>query len=158
MLVATVFGLPSPVRDGRLKRAFARFRGAAIHAVIFGFFINMLLFVGPLYMMQVYDRVLSSRSEVTLFMLAVIAFMLLAVHALLERLRAGMLARAGYGFERQLAEPTFNAVHTTALTRTNAANVQPLRDLSTLRDAISARRCWRSRIRPTFRSFSQRRR
>src|SRR5580658_4339506 len=48
--------------------------------VVFSMFINLLMFVSPLYMLQVYDRVLSGRSVTTLLSLTVIAGVLLAVY------------------------------------------------------------------------------
>ena len=48
-------------------------------AIVFSFFINLLAFVGPLYMLQVYDRVLGSRNIGTLVVLTIIAGFLLIV-------------------------------------------------------------------------------
>ena len=79
--------------------------------VVFSFFINLLLFVSPLYMLQIYDRVITSRSETTLLSLTVLAAILIGVYAALETLRSRLLVRAGLLLDEKIAEPVFNAVH-----------------------------------------------
>ena len=79
--------------------------------VVFSFFVNLLLFVSPLYMLQIYDRVITSRSETTLLSLTVLAAILIGVYAALETLRSRLLVRAGLLFDEKIAEPVFNAVH-----------------------------------------------
>jgi len=68
-------------------------------AIIFSFFINLLMFVSPLYMLQIYDRVLGSRSFTTLIALTILAGFLLLVYALLEAFRSRVLVRAGLLFD-----------------------------------------------------------
>ena len=70
-------------------------------AIAFSFFINLLLFVSPLYMLQIYDRVITSRSETTLLSLTVLAAILIGVYAALETLRSRLLVRAGLLDRRQ---------------------------------------------------------
>jgi ATP-binding cassette subfamily C protein len=59
-----------------------------VSAVIFSFFINILLFVTPIYMLQIYDRVITSRNEFTLIGISTISFALLIIYATLEMLRS----------------------------------------------------------------------
>src|ERR1035438_7781029 len=66
-------------KDNLLTRGIRQARPAFITAIIFSFFINILAFVGPLYMLQIYDRVLSSRNVYTLLFLTLIAAFLLIV-------------------------------------------------------------------------------
>jgi ABC-type protease/lipase transport system fused ATPase/permease subunit len=66
-----------------LRIALDRCRGPLFAAMGFSFFINILLLISPLYMMQVYDRVLTSRSENTLWLLTLIAVALLLMMGLL---------------------------------------------------------------------------
>ena len=63
-----------------------------IYAGFFSFAINALLLVPAIYMLQVFDRVLSSRSEETLVMLSVAALLALAIMAALDVVRARLLA------------------------------------------------------------------
>lgn len=93
-----------------LQIAYGRFRATFIATIIFSFFANMLMFVGPLYMLQIYDRVLSSRNEYTLIMITTIAVLLLVSYGLLEFTRSKLLVRAGLQFDDVLANPVFNRV------------------------------------------------
>ncbi|HEB77221.1 MAG TPA: type I secretion system permease/ATPase [Methylothermaceae bacterium] len=107
-----------------------------IHAGIFSFFINLLLMTLPLYMLQVFDRVLSSRSRETLLLLTLIAIGALLVWTFLEMLRARLLVRAGMAIDHLLADK----VLTNMLLRLDPAGAQPptatLRDLNTLRNYL----------------------
>lgn len=93
-----------------LSQAYGRFRAIMATTILFSFFINLLMFVGPLYMLQIYDRVLSSRNEFTLVMLTGIAVALLMSYGLLEFIRSKLLVRAGLQFDAAVANPTFNRV------------------------------------------------
>ena len=93
-----------------LELAYGRFRSTFIATIIFSFFTNLLMFVGPLYMLQIYDRVLSSRNEMTLIMISVIAIALLISYGLLEFTRSRLLVRAGMQFDEVLANPVFHRV------------------------------------------------
>lgn len=93
-----------------LQIAYGRFRATFIATIIFSFFVNLLMFVGPLYMLQIYDRVLSSRNENTLIMITAIAVLMLVSYGLLEFTRSKLLVRAGLQFDDVLANPVFNRV------------------------------------------------
>lgn len=112
-------------------------RGAFIAAGVFSLFINLLLFVSPIYMMQIYDRVLGSRNETTLVMLSVIAVLMLTVMGLLEVVRSRILVRAGMRLDSLLNRKVFAAVFTRSLRAPGGAPAQALRDLDALRDFIS---------------------
>jgi ATP-binding cassette, subfamily C, type I secretion system permease/ATPase len=93
-----------------LQIAYGRFRATFIATIIFSFFVNLLMFVGPLYMLQIYDRVLSSRNEFTLYAISLIAVTLLISYGLLEFTRSKLLVRAGMQFDDVLANPVFTRV------------------------------------------------
>lgn len=93
-----------------LELAYGRFRSTFIATIVFSFFTNLLMFVGPLYMLQIYDRVLSSRNEMTLIMMTAIAIALLLSYGLLEFTRSRLLVRAGMQFDEVLANPVFHRV------------------------------------------------
>ncbi|MBM1312320.1 type I secretion system permease/ATPase [Sulfitobacter mediterraneus] len=93
-----------------LQVAYGRFRATFIATIVFSFFVNMLMFVGPLYMLQIYDRVLSSRNETTLVMISMIAVLMLVSYGLLEFTRSKLLVRAGLQFDDVLANPVFSRV------------------------------------------------
>jgi PrtD family type I secretion system ABC transporter len=102
--------------------------------IVFSAVINILMFVGPLYMMQVYDRVLQSRSEMTLLVLTFIAVAMLALYGLLEWLRSRVLVRAGLRFDNMLSDPLFNRVVTSTLTQPQAKSEMALMDIDRLRE------------------------
>jgi ATP-binding cassette, subfamily C, bacterial len=105
--------------------------------IVFSFFINLLLFVSPLYMLQIYDRVISSRSETTLLSLTVLAAILIGVYAALETLRSRLLVRAGLVIDERIAGPVFNAVHRGNLCQPGANHAQSLRDVDTVREFLT---------------------
>src|SRR3970040_804259 len=75
------------------------------YAGLFSLAINVLLLVPAIYMLQVFDRVLSSRSEETLVMLSVAALLALALMAALDVVRARLLAACGVVLDRRLRPP-----------------------------------------------------
>jgi ATP-binding cassette subfamily C protein len=105
--------------------------------IVFSMFINLLMFVSPLYMLQLYDRVLSSRSEGTLITLTIIAGILLATYGLLEMVRTRVLVRAGIMFDEVLVQPVYNAVHRAMLRQPSGGQVQALRDVESLREFLT---------------------
>jgi ATP-binding cassette subfamily C protein len=97
-------------KKNSLQIAYGKFRTTIIATVVFSFFINLLMFVGPLYMLQIYDRVLSSRNEMTLVMISSIAIAMLISYGLLEWTRSRLLVRAGLQFDEVIADPVFHRV------------------------------------------------
>lgn len=93
-----------------LAEAYRRFRSVLLSTVVFSFCINLLLFVGPLYMLQIYDRVLSSRNENTLLAITAIALALLISYGLLEFVRSRLLVRAGMHFDEALSEEVYRRI------------------------------------------------
>lgn len=69
---------------------------------IFSFFANLLLLAGPLYMLQIYDRVLATRSVETLIGLTVITLFLLLIWGVLDFSRGRLLARLGAEFQQNI--------------------------------------------------------
>ena len=77
------------------------FRRYWLYAGFFSFFCNVLALASPLYMLQVYDRVLTSRSPETLIALTVITLGMMGVMTLLEGVRSRVLQTAGLALEAQ---------------------------------------------------------
>ena len=70
---------------------------------LFSVFVNLLMLTGPLFMLQIYDRVLTSRSEATLVALAAIVAFLFLMMGLLDHARARLCwRRAGARFQARL--------------------------------------------------------
>ena len=120
-----------------LKEGIKATRPVFVTAIIFSFFINLLMFVSPLYMLQVYDRVLGSRNETTLIGITVIAAFALVVYALLEMLRSRILVRAGILFDEKIASPIFAAVHRGNLRNPEGGHGVALRDVDMVREFLT---------------------
>lgn len=104
---------------------------------VFSLFINLLMFVGPIYMLQVYDRVLTSRNEATLVALTVIAIGLLVVYALLEFTRSRLLVRIGIKFDLLLSGRLFKSIFALSANGQQKSSSQSMRDLSNIREFMT---------------------
>lgn len=85
-------------------------RGLFWAAALFSVFINILMLTGPMFMLQVYDRVLGSRSEATLLALFILMTFLFAMMGILDFTRGRVLARIGAQFQANLDRRVFSAV------------------------------------------------
>lgn len=99
--------------------------------------VNLLMLTAPLYMMQLFDRVLASRSGETLVALLIIAFGALAALALLDATRGMVLVRVGRWLDNVLSGNVFRASVLPAGAQ-QSSSAQPLRDLSTLRGFVGS--------------------
>ena len=86
-----------------LKTSIRKCSSKLVFIVFFSLFINLLMFVAPLHMLQMYDRVLVSRSEVTLLVLTFLAVCLLVIYGLLEGVRTRILNRIGLEFDELMS-------------------------------------------------------
>jgi PrtD family type I secretion system ABC transporter len=124
--MATLAPAP-PASDTPLHRALLIVRRTLWTVGFFSFFINLLALTSSVYMLQVYDRVLASRSTPTLLYLTLFAAGCLATLAMLEVVRSRLLVRMGVRFDAQLSGLVFRR------TLQGARSGQGLRDLETLR-------------------------
>lgn len=112
---------------------------ATFHKVIFfSFFINLLVMAPTVYMLQVYDRVVNSRSLTTLGMLTLMIVILYVAMEVLEWVRSGMLRNIALKFDAHINERLFNTVFEANLRRIPGAGAQAIQDLRTVRDFISS--------------------
>jgi ATP-binding cassette subfamily C protein/ATP-binding cassette subfamily C protein EexD len=132
-----VDGKFDPTAIEPLKKAIAACRGNMIAVVVFSFFINLLVFVGPLYMLQVYDRVLTSRNSLTLIVITGLAVALLAVYAALEVIRSRLLVRTGVIFDDLLSGPVLQRAFRGYVRRPGAAYSQAPRDVDAMREFVT---------------------
>jgi ABC-type protease/lipase transport system fused ATPase/permease subunit len=120
------------MQRSELSRAFALCRPALLCAAAFSLVVNILMLTGSLYMMQIYDRVLSSQSGETLVFLTLIALGALAVMTLVDLARGRVTAGVGVWLEQHLGQITLErAIGDTIAGRDCRA--EALRDLATLR-------------------------
>jgi PrtD family type I secretion system ABC transporter len=120
-----------------VHKALRACRGAFGIIMVFSLAINLLTLATPLYMMQVFDRVLGSRSGDTLVMLTLITVLAIGVLALLEAIRAQMLVRVGNWLDDRLGPTVFSGALRAALRSDPARAAQGLRDLGTMRGFIA---------------------
>jgi ATP-binding cassette subfamily C protein len=100
--------------------------------------VNVLALTGSFYMLQVYDRVLPSRSVQTLVGLTIIMLVLYAGHGVIDFLRTRIMARIGLRIDEALRERVFGAVLLLPLrARAEAGGLQPIRDLDAIRGFLS---------------------
>jgi len=119
-----------------LTLAYRKYRAVLFATIVFSFFVNLLMFVAPLYMLQIYDRVLTSRNETTLVMLTSIAVGLLVTYGIMEYIRSRMLVRTGLQFDDALANPLFHRVVKMQTTTQGGGN-SALQDADKVRDFIT---------------------
>ncbi len=116
-----------------MRELLSRFRSFFVYAGVFSFFINLLLLVPTLYMLQVFDRVLTSRSNETLVMLTIASAVALIVMALLDQLRARLLAAAGIALDSLLGPRVLGGLLANAAQLGGTEYVHGLRDVASLR-------------------------
>jgi len=120
-----------------LQAAYGKFRAIILTTFVFSFALNMLLFVTPLYMLQIYDRVLGSRNEITLLMISMIALFLLVTYGILEFIRSRMLVRAGHQFDNVLSQSLFSRSVKLQLNQQNAGAQYILSDGDKIREFLT---------------------
>lgn len=110
---------PAAIKTGMDRSNPAKRSTRKLFAVIgvVSIFTNMLMLTGPLFMLQVYDRVLSSRSEATLVVLFALVAFLYLMYGLLDHARARIAARAGARYQLEMDTPVFKAALAGALAR-----------------------------------------
>jgi len=119
---------------GSMRECRSHFRSVAL----FSIFVNLLMLTGPLFMLQVYDRVLSSRSESTLVALLLLVTALYVMYGLLEYARGRVLARAGARFQALLDIRVFEAVLRRSIAPGERARPNTAaRDLDSVRQLLS---------------------
>lgn len=111
-------------------------RGAFISTAIFSSVVNILMLTGPLFMLQVYDRVLASGSVPTLIALIIIVVVLYAYYGFLDFLRARLLVRVGRRVEEDLRGRVFDSILVHSLRKTPNVGTQPVADLGTIRQYL----------------------
>lgn len=103
---------PTAQAQGRAELARARAEGRSLlwAAALFSTFVNLLMLTGPLFMLQVYDRVLASRSQETLAGLFGLVLFLFVMMGLLDLARGRVMARMAAGFQTRLDPRVFRAM------------------------------------------------
>ena len=93
-----------------LRAARGESRGFYWIVALFSLFANLLMLTGPMYMLQVYDRVLGSKSQETLVALSLLVVFLYTIMGILDFTRGRIMARVGARFQSALDRRVFDAV------------------------------------------------
>lgn len=122
-----------------LRSARAESRGLLWAVGLFSVFVNLLMLTGPLFMLQVYDRVLGARSVETLTALFLLITFLFLMMGLLDHARARVMARVGARFQASLEARVFDAaLRRSALAPNDKLAMTSLRDLDAVSKLLSA--------------------
>jgi ATP-binding cassette subfamily C protein len=132
-------GAQISIRSSDLAAAFDGFRGAVLAVSVMSGIINLLALTGSLYMLQVYDRVLSSHSVPTLVSLSALMFILYAFYGVFDLLRNQASSRAAVLFDRRIAGPVHAVVVNLPLKGASSSTAQqPMRDVDTIRSFFAS--------------------
>ena len=104
---------------------------------VLSFLANLLMLAPTLYMLQVFDRVLVSQSELTLLAVSIITLFLFGVMACSEWLRSRVLVRAGMRFDEQLSTRVFNASFENYLRQSSTNPSRAFNDLIQIRQFMT---------------------
>lgn len=124
-------------KPNALSEAIGSLRRAYVIVFFFSFALNLLMLVAPLYMLQVFDRVLTSRSEDTLIVLTLIALVALLTMGLLEWVRGSIMAKVSAWLDHRLADDMLKGSIVSTLKGPNHPSIQGLRDLRSVRTFLS---------------------
>ena len=122
-------------KSDEIQRMLLACRSYFITAALFSLAINLLYLASPLYMLQVYDRVISSASHLTLVMLTIALLVAFVALAGLDAVRARILTRASVRLDRLMAPRIMTA--TVERAQESGARSQFLRDFDTFRQFIT---------------------
>lgn len=126
-----------PEKRSELDEALWSMRRIFFIAGVFSFFVNALMLVPSLYMMQVYDRVLNSRNEMTLLMISVITLGLYGLLGALEWVRSQLLVQASLQLDKRLNDRVFGATFEATLRGAGGNPAQALSDMTNLRQFLT---------------------
>ena len=125
-------------REQPFPAALSSCRGALLGVGVLSGVINLLTLAGSFYMLEVYDRVLPSRSVPTLIGLSALILMLFAFQGLFDLVRGGLMLRVGTALDEALSGSVFRSIIGLPLKgRVAVGGLQPMRDLDQIRSFVS---------------------
>lgn len=130
--------MKSAVNKPELYQALAASRSSFISTGVFSFFVNLLMLAPVIYMLDIYDRVLTSNSESTLLMLTLLLVFLFLVMGTLDWVRSQVMLVTGNRLEKMLGPRVFDSVFNQSLASGGSVtSTQPLHDLLNLRHFLA---------------------
>ena len=106
-------------------------------AALFSVFASLLILAPSVYMLEVYERVVNTRSHMTLAMLTVVVLFAFVVMEVLEWVRSEVMHEASLAFDRRMSGRIFTAIFEANLKRLPGGSDQPMNDLRSVRDFLS---------------------
>jgi ATP-binding cassette subfamily C protein PrsD len=134
--------LPRPARpqpvSSELAAALNSCRRAFLGIALFSGMSNLLMLTGAVFMLEIYDRVLPSRSVPTLVALLILAAGLYAAQGFIDAIRSRILVRVGHSLDESLSLRVYDAIVRLPLKIGGKGDAtQPIRDLDTVRGFLS---------------------
>lgn len=123
--------------QNELAQVILSFKSAFKTVGVFSAIINLMMLIPSLYMLQVYDRVLSSRNEMTLLMLTIMIVVAFIIMGALEFVRSFVLIRIASQLDMKLNKRVYTAAFEQNLKRAGGNAGQALQDLTTIRQFLS---------------------
>ena len=120
-----------------LSLAFEPLKPVILKAIGFSTLISLLALMPTVYMLEVYDRVVNSRSGMTLLMLTVLIVLAYAVMELLEKIRGALMRAAGVQVDEALSKRIYDAMFLGFLKRQVGGSTQVLNDLKLVREFLA---------------------
>ena len=120
-----------------LSQAIEPLRPEIYRAIGFSLLISFLALSPTVYMLEVYDRVVNSRSDVTLLMLTLIVVLAYAVMELLEKVRGALMRASGVRLDTSLSKRVYDAMFMGYLKRQVGGSMQVLNDLKLVREFLA---------------------
>jgi len=121
-----------------LTLAFEPLKPVIFKAIGFSTLISLLALMPTVYMLEVYDRVVNSRSGMTLLMLTVLIVLAYAVMELLEKIRGALMRAAGVQVDETLSKRIYDAMFLGFLKRQVGGSTQVLSDLKLVREFLAS--------------------
>src|SRR5665647_2094567 len=121
-----------------LRQAVMALRPYFVRAAWFSVLSCLLILAPSGYMLEVYDRVVNSRSHLTLAMLTLLVLGAYVLMEILEWARAEILHEAGLKLDEKMRNRVFGAIFEANLKRIPGGSLQPLNDFRTLRDFLGS--------------------
>lgn len=126
------------MKNNKLLPKLARtYRQELLSALAFSSVANILMLVPTLYMLQIYDRVMLSKSEITLIVVSLISLGLMMAMGFAEWARSKVLIAAGVNLELALSQRLFRVSFLNRLKQTQKSTLQPFNDLAQLRQTLT---------------------
>ena len=119
-----------------LSLALDTIRQAIVRAALFSMIISFMALAPTVYMLEVYDRVVNSRSGMTLAMLTLMIVGAYAVMEILEKVRGALLRAAGVALDEKLSKRVYDAMFQGFLKRQVGGSMQVLNDLRLIREFL----------------------